>query len=72
MLYKYGEGDNVQYHLRFILAAVCISVAYLLLSLSGQVSWVAIVVVVSLVVAVLIVYSIYQVVGLYYERIFKT
>lgn len=46
-------------------------VAYLFLSLSGQIPWIAITVIVSLVVLVLIVYSSYQIVGLYYGLFFK-
>jgi hypothetical protein len=71
MLYRYGMEDSVKKHAKFIVAIVCISVAYFLLSLSAQINWVVIVIVVSLVVVVLIVYSIYQIVGLYYTLIFK-
>jgi Ca2+/Na+ antiporter len=71
MLYKHGEGDPLSKHLKFIVAVVCISIAYLLLSLSAQVNWIGIVVVISLVVVVLIIYSTYQIVGLYYSYIFK-
>jgi hypothetical protein len=44
---------------------------YLLLSLSAQVNWVVVVAVTSLVLGLMAVYSIYQIVGLYYLRIFK-
>jgi uncharacterized membrane protein len=67
----YGEGDSIKKHIKFIIATVCISIAYLCLSLSAQINWIGIVVVVSLVVAILIIYSIYQVVGLYYTLLFK-
>lgn len=45
--------------------------AYLFLSLSAQVNWIAITVIVSVVVLVLIIYSSYQIVGLYYGLFFR-
>lgn len=71
MLYRYGEGDQIKDHIKFMIIAIAISIAYLLLSLSETVNWIAIVVVVSIVVVVLIVYSSYQIVGLYYTILFK-
>jgi hypothetical protein len=71
MLYSYGEGDEINKHMRFIVAVSCISLAYLLLALAAEIIWVAIVVIVSLVVVVLVVYSVYQVIGLYYWLFFK-
>lgn len=71
MLYRYGEGDSVKDHLKLVISSALIMVSYLLLSLTGRLSWIAIVVIVSLVVVVLIVYSSYQVVGLYYRHLFK-
>ena len=56
---------------KLMISAACISIAYLFLSLTEQVPWVAVVAIVSVVVIVLIVYSSYQIVGLYYFRLFK-
>lgn len=71
MLYKYGEGDAVKDHLKLIISTVCIIISYLFLSLNANVNWIAIVVIVSIVVVVLIVYSSYQIVGLYYNQMFR-
>lgn len=57
--------------MKFIVSTVCISIAYLFLSLSAQINWIVIIVVVSIVVIVLIIYSSYQIVGLYYGLFFK-
>lgn len=71
MLYRFGVGDRLKDHAKFIITSSCIIIAYLFLSLSAQVPWIAITVIVSIVVAVLIFYSSYQIVGLYYGLIFK-
>lgn len=71
MLYRFGEGDRLKDHAKFIITSSCIVIAYLFMSLSAQVPWIAITVIVSIVVAVLIFYSSYQIVGLYYGLIFK-
>ncbi len=71
MLYKYGEGDKIKHHVKFLVATTCIIISYIMLSLAGNINWIAIVVVVSMVVVVLIVYSTYQIVGLYYSMLFK-
>jgi hypothetical protein len=71
MLYKYGEGDGIGKHVKFIISTVCVVIAYLFLSLAGQINWIFVVVIVSIVVIVLIVYSSYQVIGLYYGLFFK-
>ena len=70
-LYRYGEGNGVKDQVKLMISAACISIAYLFLSLTEQVPWVAVVAIVSVVVIVLIVYSSYQIVGLYYFRLFK-
>lgn len=72
MLYKYGEGDHITSHVKFVVSTVCICIAYLFLSLCAQVNWIAIIVIVSIVVVILIIYSSYQIVGLYYGLFFKT
>lgn len=71
LLYRYGEGDRMKMHVKFVVSTVSIIIAYLFLSLSGSINWIAITVIVSIVVVVLIVYSIYQIIGLYYHLIFK-
>lgn len=58
-------------HTKFIVVFASVSTAYLFLSLCEKVNWIAITVIVSLVVIVLIIYSIYQIVGLYYYNIFR-
>lgn len=70
-LYRYGEGDRIKMHVKFVVSTICIMVAYLFLSLSGSINWIIITVIVSIVVVVLIVYSIYQIIGLYYHLLFK-
>lgn len=45
--------------------------SYLFLSLANQIHWIAIITIISLAVVVLIVYSSYQIVGLYYGMIFR-
>ena len=71
MLYRYGEGDSIKSHLKLIISSACISLAYLFLSLGANMNWIPIVVISSLGVVVLIIYSIYQIVGLYYHQMFK-
>lgn len=71
MLYRYGEGDKIKDHIKFEVSVVCICLAYLFLSIESYVHWIAVVVIVGIVVVVLIIYSSYQIVGLYYGLIFK-
>lgn len=71
LLYKYGEGDSAKDHVKFLVCTGCVMLAYLFLSLIEHVNWILITVIVSIVVVVLIVYCSYQIVGLYYELMFK-
>ena len=71
LLYRYGEGDQIKHHVKFVVSTLCVIIAYLMLSLAGSVNWIVVVVVVSVVVLVLIIYSVYQIVGLYYQLFFK-
>lgn len=71
MLYKYGEGDKLNMHVKFVVSTAAIIIAYLFLSLTGYIHWIVVTVIVSIAVVVLIVYSIYQIVGLYYHMIFR-
>jgi uncharacterized membrane protein len=70
-LYQYGVKDHIKKHVKFIVIAFCISIAYFVLALTRITQLVGVVVVVTLVVVVLVVYSTYQVIGLYYSMIFK-
>lgn len=71
MLYRYGEGDKLLVHIKFVITTSAICIAYLMLSLSDVVNWIVIVVIVSIVVVILITYSTYQIVGLYYHIMFR-
>lgn len=66
MLYKYGESDSLKDHIKFLISTISIIIAYLFLSLAEQINWIVITVFVSIIVVVLIIYSSYQIVGLYY------
>jgi len=70
MLYKYGSGLTLSDFKKYFVVSGLISVSYLFLSLEGQVSWLWIVVVVSVASVGLIVYCGYQLVGIYYNRLF--
>lgn len=72
MLYRYGQGDTLLLYLKFLICDGLIIVSYVVLAtVTGEgLSWLAPVLVVGITSIVLITYSTYQIVGLYYYFIF--
>lgn len=70
-LYRYGNGTQISGYKKYFGISGVICLSYILLSLEDMVSWVAIVVIVSLSMAVLLTYCIYQIIGIYYNNLFN-
>lgn len=71
LLYRYGIGLTLSEFKKYFIISGLISLSYLFLSLEEKINWVGLVVIVSLSTVALIVYSGYQLVGIYYFRIFR-
>lgn len=70
LLYKYGTGLTLSAFKKYFVISGVICVSYFCLSLEEYVNWVALVVVVSVTAMALTVYCGYQLVGIYYYKIF--
>jgi hypothetical protein len=70
-LYRYGEGVQLVGYRKYFGISGFICLAYLFLSLQHYVSWIVLVLSVSLAAIVLVTYCGYQLVGIYYYNIFS-
>ena len=71
LLYRYGSGLTLSHFKKYFVVSGLISFSYLFLSLSGHLGWLWIVIVVTSACIALIVYCGYQLVGIYYNRLFS-
>ena len=69
MLYRYGIGLPVSNFKKYFVMSGFICVSYIFLSLAGKISYIGIIVVVSVTCIVLLVYCAYQLVGIYYYNL---
>ena len=70
-LYRYGEGVQLVGYRKYFGISGFVCLAYLFLSLQHYVPWILLVISVSAAAIVLLVYSGYQLVGIYYYNIFS-
>lgn len=71
LLYRYGSGLTLSDFKKYFIVSGVISISYVFLSLEGILNWLCIVIAVSFASVALIVYCGYQLVGIYYHKIFS-